>query len=296
MNLIRTILVLSAIGLPAWSAESDRVTEDEATIRQNIDAYVAAFNVGDAAALADFWAEKGIWISPEGDRIEGRAAILESMSQYFSEGQKQQLTIRDMSVRFLAPTVAIEEGKARVVREGEAPTDTSYVAIHVKENDQWKLDTVREVALPTPTSHFEHLKALEWMIGTWVDQGDAWTIETKCQWTKNKNFMTRSFRVTQDNESVMEGTQVVGFDAAAGQIRSWLFDSDGGIGEGTWSQHDNRWVVETRHILPTGETGSSVNVLTYVDDNTMKWQSTGREIAGRMMPDIEPITIVRKED
>ena len=42
----------------------------------------------------------------------------------------------------------------------------------------------------------------------------------------------------------LEGTQVIGWDPAAGTIRSWMFDSDGGFGEGTWSKKDNSWIVK----------------------------------------------------
>ena len=55
------------------------------------------------------------------------------------------------------------------------------------------MDRVTEEDIPVVMSNYEHLKALEWMIGTWVDQGEQSLIETTCAWTKNRNFITRMF-------------------------------------------------------------------------------------------------------
>ena len=38
-----------------------------------------------------------------------------------------------------------------------------------------------------------------------------------------------------------------------------------------------------------------MNILTYVDRNTLKWQSIGREIDGELLPNIEEITVVRTQ-
>ena len=90
-----------------------------------------------------------------------------------------------------------------------------------------RLETVTEdVAQNSP------LEALNWMVGTWVDEGEDSTIITDCSWTKNRKFLKRSFKVKIDEEVTLEGDQFVGWDPIAGQIRSWTFDSEGGIGEG----------------------------------------------------------------
>ena len=66
------------------------------------------------------------------------------------------------------------------------------------------------------------------MIGSWVDKDDNATIQTDCEWTKNRNFMTRSFAVAIGDRVSMSGMQIVGWDPIAKQIRSWVFDSNGG--------------------------------------------------------------------
>ena len=138
------------------------------------------------------------------------------------------------------------------------------------------------------------LEELEWMIGTWIDKADNSAITTTCSWTKNRKFLTRSFTVAIDGKTGLEGTQVIGWDPIAGRIRSWTFDSEGGFGEGRWIRDGNRWLVKTSFVLATGERASSVNVITYVDQDTLRWQSVDREIGGDLLPNIPEITVVRQ--
>ena len=139
------------------------------------------------------------------------------------------------------------------------------------------------------------LEVLDWMVGTWVDEGDDATIVTDCSWTKNRKFLKRSFKVKVDEEVTLEGDQFVGWDPVANQIRSWTFDSEGGIGEGRWIQDGNRWLVKASFVLADGARASALNVYTYVDGDTIRWQSTNREIAGELQPNIPEVTVVRQK-
>jgi hypothetical protein len=51
------------------------------------------------------------------------------------------------------------------------------------------------------------LEELAWMVGDWVDQDDDATIESSVNWTKNRKFLTRSFRVTPKNGTLHSGMQ-----------------------------------------------------------------------------------------
>ncbi len=281
--------------LPAIGSEATESAKEAEAIRKNIAQYVEAYNQQDAKTLADSWSRDGEWITPEGRRIRGREAIKSELVASLTDNpEKTTLVLSNVNIRFLTPTVAIEEGTARVQHAAETAEETTYMAIHVKENGQWKLNTVRETAVPVPASHYEYLKPLQWMIGTWVDQDDDAVITTTCRWTKNKNFMTRSFSVNIGNHVELEGTQVIGYDPVNKQVRSWTFDTDGGIGTGQWRQNGAKWTIKTKYVLPDAQIGSSVSVIEQIDANTMQWQSTGREVGGKLLPDIAPVTIVRK--
>ncbi len=103
-------------------------------------------------------------------------------------------------------------------------------------------------------SHYEQLKALEWMVGNWTDEGADAEVELDCNWTKNKNFLTRAFKISVDGQTI-RGMQVIGWDPAAKAIRSWTFDSNGTFAEATWEHRGDRWFIRNRGVLPDGRVG-----------------------------------------
>src|SRR5262249_13642823 len=113
---------------------------------------------------------------------------------------------------------------------------------------------------------------------------------------KNKNFLTRSFSATIGEQVDMSGMQIIGWDPAAKRIRSWVFDSDGGFGEGQWKGgKDGKWVIQYSGTLPDGGKMTGDNVLTKFDDNSYGWQSINRQINGQILPNIDEVTIVRAD-
>ena len=178
--------------------------------------------------------------------------------------------------------LAISSG---TVQDGAAVEETAAEQLDVS------VDTVVDEAGPASP-----LERLDWMVGEWIDQAEDSTITTTCSWTKNRKFLKRSFNVKIDNEVTLEGTQFVGWDPIETQIRSWTFDSEGGFGEGRWIQDGKRWLVKASFVLADGARASSLNVYTYVDADTIRWQSTNREIAGELQPNIPEVTVVRQNE
>jgi len=278
------------------SANGSPTSDDEEGVRNSIATYVSAFNKGDAAAVATHWSESGEWIDPSGVPIQGRDAILAEMQTYFAGDKKPQIELLDLSVRFLAPSVAVEEGTALVTRPGEPASESSYLAIHLRENGKWKLTSVRELAprpMPPP-SHYEQLRELEWMIGEWVDDQGGASVTMRGEWTANRNFISRSFTVMIEDRIDLSGTQVIGWDPAAETIRSWIFDSDGGFIEGVWNRRDDGWSIRAVGVMPDGRKASMINIIRRIDDDTFTLQSVGREIGGELLPNIDEVTVIRR--
>lgn len=297
MLLQRIILVIAIMAgsfMPAIGAEEDRQTTEEGAIRKAVEAYVTAFNQGDAKALAALWAPEAIYSNPlSGEQVVGRQAIEEQFVAFFAAAKELKLESTTDSIAFVSPNVAIEQGVATVLRPDQAPDATEYTAVYVKQGGQWLLDRVTEESVPMITSHYEHLKELEWMIGSWVDQDDDVTVVTDCNWTRNNNFLTRSFMVQVGDQIDLAGMQIIGWDPAAKQIRSWVFDSDGGFGQATWSKKGNRWYIHQNGVLPDGRKSSSVNIITYLDDNTCTLQSVNRTVDGELLPNIAEVQITK---
>jgi len=285
-------------GLASARADEDAAEIDRKAIGARVESYVEAFDAADAKAMAGHWSETGEYITPEGERISGRDKLAERFAEGFAAAPGMRLEVQVESIRLIAQDAAVEEGTARVITPGETPDDTSYLAIHVRHDGQWQLDTVRETSLPGPSvsESYARLQELEWMIGDWRDEGEGSSVTTNCRWTANRTFLTRTFRVVIDGQIDMQGTQVIGWDPTAGQIRSWVFDSDGGFGEGVWKNEGDHWVVQARATLPDGRQASAVQIVTRVDEGRCTWESTQRDVDGQLLPDVEPVTIVRSTE
>ncbi len=275
--------------------------EDEAAIRKSDEAYIAAYNKHDAKALAALWSPEAVYIDPDtGSEAVGREEIEKEFAATFAGLKDAKLEIKANAVKFLSPNVAVESGIARIIRPQEEPDESTYSALFVKREGKWLIDRVSEeetpVATAPPPSSYEHLKDLEWMVGSWIDNdADAQTtVQTDCNWTKNKNFLTRSFAVVVRDQVEMAGMQVIGWDPIAKQIRSWVFDSDGGFAEGKWTRKGDRWVIQQAGTVPDGRKSSAVNIIKQVDANSFTWQTVQRSVGGDVLPDVEEITIVRK--
>jgi uncharacterized protein (TIGR02246 family) len=283
------------LAVSAQAAEKKhKPASEEDAIRAAVDSYVDAYNRGDAKAVASHWSESGNWISPSGQQFEGREAIEKEMESLFAENKGVRIEVIDPSIRLVSSDVAMEEGTVRVIRPAEPPSDSTYLAIHVKKDGQWKLDSVRETEVPDVPAASPQLQDLAWLVGEWIDESPDATIESNVTWTKNKTFLSYAFKTSVPGMDDLEGTQVIGWDPAAGTIRSWMFDSDGGFGEGIWSKKDDSWIVKFSQVLPDGRKASATNIYTLIDANTFTWKSIGRKVDSEFLPNIDEVKVVRK--
>jgi uncharacterized protein (TIGR02246 family) len=297
---IRVFGACCVLGMTSTVCQANQA-DDEAAIRKSDVAYVEAYNKQDAKALAALWSPEAVYVDPETEtEIVGREAIEKEFADTFSSQKNAKLEIKADAIKFMSPNVAVESGLARITRPDAEPDESNYSALYVKHDGTWFLDRVTEEETPlapvAPPSNYEHLKDLEWMVGSWIDQDDTdhVMIQTDCNWTKNKNFITRSFAVVVGDKVDMSGIQLIGWDPVAKQIRSWVFDSDGGFGEGKWSKKGKGWVVQQTGTLPDGRKAAEVNVIKPVDNDSFTWQTIQRSVDGDILPDVEEITIVRK--
>jgi uncharacterized protein (TIGR02246 family) len=275
-------------------ADEDREAADGVAIRKAIDAYVAAFNKADAKSLAAMWAQDAVYTNPLTDEeVVGREAIEGQFASIFTEAKGVQLESTTLSIGFVSPNVAVEHGIAKVIRPDQTSEESQYSAVYVKRDGQWLLDRVTEEVVPVVTSNYEQLRELEWMVGRWVDQDDKATVVTECNWTRNNNFLVRSFLVHVNDRINMSGMQIIGWDPAAKQIRSWVFDSDGGFGQATWKKKEDKWFIQQSGILPDGRKSASVNIIRFVDEKTCMIQSVSRTVDDELLPDIAEVRIVK---
>ena len=75
-------------------------------------------------------------------------------------------------------------------------------------------------------------------------------------------------------------------------MKSWVFDSDGGHGEGIWSPVAGRWVIKSTAVMPDGITGSATIVIERAGNDRYTMKGFDRIRGDEAEPDFE-VTIVR---
>lgn len=293
--MIRFALILGIVALSAFSVIAQQPlqnNQEEAAIRDVIARYVGAFNGGDSKALAAFWVEDGEYVSPSGERLKGRGKIEAVLEKFFKDNKGVQLEVEPSNIRLTGPDTAEEEGSAVVNFSDKPSIESHYLVKYVKVGADWKIASACETL--KETANYEHLKQLEWMIGEWVDKEENSRVELQCEWSENKNFITVSFVAHASDCVTLQGTQIIGWDASTKRIRSWVFDSSGGFGEGIWSGKSPQWTVKTSGILSDGGKVSATDIYSLLDKNTFAFRSINRKASGATRPNIEEVKIVRK--
>ena len=292
--LLLTILAMLGATIAHAQQSSDQAASEEA-IRKAAASYVVAFNKHDAQAVADHWSPDAVYlIRGTGEEIVGRPAIAKQFAASFKEQPDSKLSVTVTSVQFVSPNVAVETGTAKLVSPSGEPEETEYSAVDVRRDGKWLLDRVTDKSNGDSSSSYEKLKDLEWMVGNWTNQSDDAEVEVDCDWTKNKNFLTRSFKITVDGQIDMSGMQVIGWDPAAKAIRSWTFDSSGTFSEATWQHRGQRWFIRNKGVLADGRAASMINVMKPVSADSFTWQTIERTAGDELLPNIDEIQVVRR--
>ncbi len=273
---------------PLAPAQDTPPTEAEKISQANVAAYVAAFNKSDAKALGALYAEDVQYTSDEGLAVAGRAAVQENLAKFLAKNKGATLTVQVDSARFLTPDVLLEKGFATVGDE-----TTRYVCSYVKKGDAWLIAELNETTLPPVDAAAAALDDLAWLVGSWKDSSPGVTVISKVNWTNNHHFLCRSVTVERDGQDPMQATEVIGYDPVAGALRSWMFDSEGGFGEGTWKRDGNKWMNSFAGTAPDGSTSSAQHIITYIDEKKYTWESVNRQNGGEILPNIDKIEVVR---
>ena len=269
--------------------------EDEKAIKALLDAFVKAFNAGSAGAAAATYTETAVVVDEEGERIEGRAAIHDRYNASFADNPGSTIAIKVDSLRFLGPETALEEGRATITSPAGAgvPEITRFVTVYVKQGCEWRQATVRDELAHDLTPH-DRLKELEWLVGDWVNESQDAVVFTTCAWAKNGNFLDREFTMKTEGRPVLSGTQKIGWDPLKRQFKIWIFDSEGGHGEGYFTHTGNQWVIKVEGVRQDGQPASATDIITRLGKDRMGWQSTARTLGGSAVPGIDEFVVVRK--
>ena len=291
------VLATTLLGTLAFSGQGQAPPANaEQAVRKAVAAYVEALNKGDLDGLMACLGPDADFIDEAGKTTRGRDALRAHFKTTLADLKGYKVSGKVYSVKFLRPEVALVDGSLEYAAADGTRDSNRYTVVWVKSGDKWLISSARDLpaeAEDAPSLTYPQLKSLEWLIGDWADAGGKGAVQIKCHWAPNKSFLLMDYEVKREGADALLVSQRVGWDPVNAMVRSWVFDSMGGFGEGYWSRDGNRWIVGASGILADGGTGGSTNVYEFKDDKTFLYRSVDREIDGQPVADVE-VKFVRK--
>ena len=256
----------------------------------------AAYNKGDAAAMAALFTEDAEWIDGDGHVSAGRPAIQAMFAEVFKASKGRTLELATDSVRPVATDVVAVKGTAVVSDVDGSRAVNSFTAVHVRRDGQWLISQYTETGSPFADAPASQLADLGALTGKWKLEGDGPAVSNTLEWSAGGNFLTRTFSVAaSDGDDGREGSEIIAWDAELGKIRSWVFESDGSFSERVWTRDGNRYLIKSRTVLTDGGVGSEEITLTIIDKDRITWSTASRSVDGEALPNIGPVTSVREK-
>jgi uncharacterized protein (TIGR02246 family) len=270
---------------------------EEKVVLDGIEAFKKLYSSANAAGLAELFLDDASIVDPDGNATSGKPAIAEMYATAFQEAPGLKIDPKIAAIKFLTPDVVRVEGQSQLSSSaGDAADFTKFSTLLVRRDGKWRIAEIREYAAPAAdVSPYERLQELEWMVGDWVDESDNNRVQSNVRWADNQSFLIRNYHIEVQGEKKSSGTMFIGWDPQSGQIKSWLFDSQGGHGEALWTRtSDKEWVVKAQGVLRDGRPTSATQIHTIINKDAVKTSSIDRIIGGEVAPDIIDIVMVRK--
>jgi uncharacterized protein (TIGR02246 family) len=266
-------------------------------VRGTLAAFAKAYTTANVEALSGVLTDEASVIDSNGDEVRGKAAVVEMYADALEDAPGVKLDAEVEEIRFLTPDVSRAEGRSRLsTGTGDASEFHRFSVLLVRKDNQWRIAEIRDYPLPVEdVTPYERLKELEWMVGEWVDEDADNKVTASIRWADNQSYLVRTYTVELQGQKASSGTMFIGWDPQTGQIKSWLFDSEGGHGEGLWTRAaEDQWVVKAQGVLRDGRPTSATQIHTVVNKDAVKTRSIDRILGGQVAPDVPEILMVRK--
>lgn len=251
--------------------------------------FVTSYNSQNSASLAELFSENGEIADLFGDRIaSGRGEIQAHYGEIFAQSDLS-LAIEVDSVRFVTPTVAIEDGIYYLSPsddETTPPKSSRYTAVLVKsEGDVWQIASTRTLADVTEAAG--HLASLADLLnGEWTYQSDdGLRLDFAFGWDSTGNYLTSEMLTTVADAEPQTSTVRIGYDASQKQIVSWIFGAAGSFSRGVWTATESGWLIKVEGTTADGEILTSTENLSAELPDRLIWTSKDRVVGGEKAPD-----------
>jgi len=106
--------------------------------------YEAAYNRGDAKAVAAFYTNDAEYVDEGGNVVSGRGDIEKLLVEEFTTNPGAKLKINVESIRLLSPDVLVEKGIATLAARDRRQGTSRYIAVYTKRAGNWKISQLTQ--------------------------------------------------------------------------------------------------------------------------------------------------------
>lgn len=110
-------------------------------------------------------------------------------------------------------------------------------------------------------------------------------IDLAIGWDSSGKFLTGDLLLTASDTPPQEAKMRIAWNAARKSIGSWLFDTEGGVSQGTWTALEDGWNVRSEGTSAEGEaTASQINIS--AEGGLLIWKVANRIVGQEPLPDV----------
>lgn len=288
MNRIYQPIVISMVALSYAAAQEEQNQKaDLEILSRNAKSFVDAYNKGDADTMAKLFLPSGEIILANGELIAGREEIVEFYNGIFSAEEKPKAALEAGSVRFVTPSLAIEDGTLHVTKPSGEITSHNYSSVHIKQADgSWLTASIRD-EIGDKAAPDEKLQPLKWLAGDWIFEKDGTRTFLSFDWSDDGPYLDGRALTMQASEASTTSSYRIGWNGNRKNHVSWAFDSKGGYTKSDWTTTDESWLLRTSGITADGEVNQSTQSFS-PDDNKQgfTWSIRDQTIGGETQPDV----------
>ncbi len=264
----------------------------DAAIRASVAQFVKAYNAHDAKTVTELFLPEAQIVDENDNTIQGRAEIESLFAGVFDETPETKIEVAIESIRFIGTLLAVETGSTTTLPAAGATAERGrYSVLHVLRDGKWSMGLVRD--MPAEPTHREHLQALAWLVGDWIDESREGVVKTSCRWSDNKSFLLQEITVRQAGRDTMKISQRIGWDPLTKRFKAWMFDAEGGYGESSWTSTESGWLIKATSVHNDGATTSATNSIEPTGLDRYVFRSADRIVGNELLPPVE-VHVVRQ--
>jgi len=155
-----TLLACTLVIVVAGSASASEA-QDEAAVRALGDNFAKAFVQKNAERRASLFAENGTFVTPVGDFLQGRVAMVKDFGPEAQQAvtPTTQATFSNYRIRFIKPNVAVADALL-TVHNANGPDGAiipaipiNFFFVAVRHGDKWLIEDGRAHFAPAPSNN-----------------------------------------------------------------------------------------------------------------------------------------------